>query len=155
MSHNRNRLNVNDGLWKFFNACTCAQYYVFFEIYVATYLWSLHKSSYQTHQNHSLPKLGTENTPQCIKMPNLAWSNQAGIGLESSDSQVGWYCAPFGSTNNSSGKKNQEMTVKTSISNSETRQWTCRPIHWYCIILCDNDGFYTRISRDKNRSLVL
>ncbi|MEQ2160209.1 hypothetical protein GOODEAATRI_031284, partial [Goodea atripinnis] len=45
----------------------------------------------RAHQNHSLPKLGTENTPQCMKMPNLDWSNHSGSGLESMDSQVGSY----------------------------------------------------------------
>ena len=43
----------------------------------------------RAHQNHSLPKLGTENTPQWIKMPNLALSNQAGSWRASRDSQVG------------------------------------------------------------------
>lgn len=44
-----------------------------------------------TYQNHSLPKLGTENTPQWMKMPNLAWSNQEGRGRLSRDSHVGSY----------------------------------------------------------------
>lgn len=41
------------------------------------------------HQNHSLPKLGTENTPQWMKTPNFASSNQPGSGRASSESQVG------------------------------------------------------------------
>ncbi|KAG7260179.1 hypothetical protein CRUP_030932, partial [Coryphaenoides rupestris] len=41
----------------------------------------------RTHQNHSLPKLGTEKTPQWMKTPTLAWSNQPGSGRASRDSQ--------------------------------------------------------------------
>lgn len=41
------------------------------------------------HQNHSLPKLGTANTPQWMKTPNLASSNQVGSGRASSEAQVG------------------------------------------------------------------
>lgn len=41
------------------------------------------------HQNHSLPKLGTENTPQWMKTPNFASSNQAGSGRASNEPQVG------------------------------------------------------------------
>ena len=60
------------------------------------------------HQNHSLPKLGTENTPQWMKMPNLAWSNQAGSWRASRDSQVGSKRAapptgPGGGSSSSSG----------------------------------------------------
>lgn len=44
-----------------------------------------------THQNHSLPKLGTEKTPQWMKTPNLAWSYHSGSGLESIDFQFGSY----------------------------------------------------------------
>lgn len=45
----------------------------------------------ETHQNHSLPKLGTENTPQWMKIPNLAWSYHSGSGRESIDFQFGSY----------------------------------------------------------------
>lgn len=48
---------------------------------------------FQRYQNHSDPKLGTEYTPQWIKIPNLASSYHEGRGLESSDSHVGLYWA--------------------------------------------------------------
>lgn len=48
---------------------------------------------FQRYQNHSDPKLGTEYTPQWIKIPNLASSYHKGRGLESSDSHVGLYWA--------------------------------------------------------------
>lgn len=51
------------------------------------------RNGVKTHQNHSLPKLGTEKTPQCMKMPNLAWSYHSGSGLESMDFQFGSYFA--------------------------------------------------------------
>lgn len=59
-----------------------------------------------THQNHSLPKLGTEKTPQWMKMPNFAWSYQPGSGRESMDSQVGWYLlwTPLSSGSSSSAR---------------------------------------------------
>lgn len=47
----------------------------------------------KTYQNHSLPKLGTEKTPQCMKIPNFALSYQSGSGLESMDFQFGSYFA--------------------------------------------------------------
>ena len=42
-------------------------------------------------QNHADPYEGTENTPQCKKIPILASSYQGGMGLLSKDSQVGSY----------------------------------------------------------------
>ena len=45
----------------------------------------------QLIQNHSEPKLGTENTPQWIKIPTLASSYQSGNGLLSKLSHVGSY----------------------------------------------------------------
>lgn len=68
----------------------------------------------RTHQNHSLPKLGTEKTPQCMKMPNFAWSYHSGSGLESMDFQLGSYLAllaPICRINKSKGK-----TAKAPIS---------------------------------------
>ena len=49
----------------------------------------------QLFQNHSEPKLGTENTPQWMKIPNLASSYHWGRGLESRLSHVGVYCVTF------------------------------------------------------------
>ena len=46
---------------------------------------------FQEYQNHSDPKLGTENTPQWIKIPNLASSYQSGSGCVSNESRVGLY----------------------------------------------------------------
>lgn len=57
-----------------------------------------------THQNHSLPKLGTENTPQWMKIPNLAWSYQSGRGLESIESQFGSYLARAEATNSTGSR---------------------------------------------------
>lgn len=75
----------------------------------------------KTHQNHSLPKLGTEKTPQCMKIPNLAWSYHSGSGLESMDSQFGSYLAlqvPMNSTD-----KSRETRGKTPISARTNFVW--------------------------------
>ena len=44
-----------------------------------------------SHQNHSEKKLGTLNTPQWRKIPNLDLSYQSGRGLASREFQFGWY----------------------------------------------------------------
>lgn len=71
----------------------------------------------KSHQNHSLPKLGTEKTPQCMKMPNFAWSYHSGSGLESIDSQLGSYFALLVLIN--SIDKSKKTTVKTPISSQK------------------------------------
>ena len=83
-----------------------------------------------THQNHSLPKLGTENTPQWMKIPNFTWSYHSGSGRESIDGQLGSYLiplVPITRTNTS-----REHTVNVPMSGGGaldpvTRvEWTCR-----------------------------
>jgi hypothetical protein len=44
-----------------------------------------------------MPKLGTEKTPQCRKIPTFAASYHAGRGLVSIDAHVGSYGAPAAS----------------------------------------------------------
>lgn len=46
---------------------------------------------FQSYQNHSEEKLGTEKTPQCMKIPSFASSYQSGRGRESRDFQFGSY----------------------------------------------------------------
>lgn len=77
----------------------------------------------RTHQNHSLPKLGTEKMPQCMKMPNLAWSYHPGSGLESMDSQFGSYLhllMPIDSIDNTTYTVNKPISSR-STSRSDTR----------------------------------
>lgn len=50
----------------------------------------VHLSTHSS-QNHSEYMLGTENTPQCRKIPTFASSYQDGNGRESKDSQFGSY----------------------------------------------------------------
>lgn len=67
-----------------------------------------------THQNHSLPKLGTEKTPQWMKMPNLAWSYHSGSGLESIESQFGSYLAPAEPSNSADSRTAGQPIVTTN-----------------------------------------
>lgn len=72
----------------------------------------------ETHQNHSLPKLGTEKTPQWIKIPNLAWSYHSGRGLESIDFQFGSYLTAV-----SVQQKRIETTKHTATNISSWIRW--------------------------------
>lgn len=70
---------------------------------------------FQRYQNHSDPKLGTEYSPQCMKIPNLASSYQEGRGRESSDCHVGWY---WEDTKDSSEMKITTLQIMSCSFNS-------------------------------------
>lgn len=60
-------------------------------------------------QNHSLPKLGTENTPQCRKMPIFALSNHPGSGRLSRLFQLGSYLVAMAKCSQKSHKKTPDF----------------------------------------------
>ena len=110
----------------------------------------------QLFQNHSEPKLGTENTPQWMKIPNLASSYHWGRGLESRLSHEGVYCVTFSKLVTVKISVLLEVCEDTASTVSITDQHNQVELILGCVLLLTimQNRYFTHCLDDKGQSSV-